>query len=224
MMAVEKLFVKEGIKGSEIQEYLASRFDRADYSHAEIQRTPLGTRIIVFAHKPGLVIGRSGRKLQEITEEIKERFGLENPLVDVREVEQPFLDANIVARRIAKSLERGINYKKVANFYLDKVMEAKAVGVQIQIGGKLGGEKARFQKFKKGFIAHSGDYSETLVDRGMAQAMLKPGIVGVQVKIMLYQPEEYEVKEKEYKEEKEIEKKEEKVGDSKNQADKADEA
>jgi small subunit ribosomal protein S3 len=69
-------------------------------------------------------------------------------------------------------------------------MEAGAIGIQIRIGGKLGGEKARFQKFKEGYIKHSGYYSETLVDKGYARAMLKPGIVGIQVKILKEVPKE----------------------------------
>jgi len=202
-MAVEKMFVKEGIKESEVEEYLANKFDKAGYSHTEIQRTPLGTRIVVFAHKPGLVIGRSGRRINEITDEIKQKFGFENPLVDVKEVDQPLLDANIVARKIAHALERGINFKKVANYYIEKVMEAGAIGVQIKTGGKLAGsERSRFQKFKKGFVAFSGDYAETLVDKGYATGLIKPGIVGIQVKIMKESPKEYILK-------KEIEEKEE---------------
>jgi small subunit ribosomal protein S3 len=216
MMAIEKIFVKEGIKESEVEDYLAKKFEKAGYSHTEIQRTPLGTRIIIYAHKPGLVVGRSGRKINEITEEIRKKFGFENPLVDVREVENPFLDAHIVAKRIANALERGINYKKVANYYLDKVMEAGAVGIQIKIGGKIAGkERSRFQKFKKGFVAFSGDYAEVFVETGYAQAEIKPGIVGVQVKIMKEMPKEFvfekEIGEKEFILEKEKNEKEEKV-------------
>jgi small subunit ribosomal protein S3 len=215
MMAVEKIFIKEGVKESEVEEYLAKKFDKAGYSHTEIQRTPLGTRIIVYAHKPGLVIGRSGKRITDITEEIKQKFGFENPLIDVREVEQPFTDANIVAKRIARSIEDGINFKKVANYYMDMVMQAGAIGVSIKIGGKIAGtERSRFQKFKKGFIAHSGDYAETLVDKGYAQANIKPGIVGIQVKIMKQLPKE--VEEKEFKVEKEIEK-QEKSGETEEQ-------
>jgi small subunit ribosomal protein S3 len=215
-MAIEKLFVKEGIKESEVEEYLRKKFDRAGYSRTIIERTPLGTRIIVFAHRPGLVIGRSGRRINELTEEIKEKFGFENPLIDVKEVEQPMLDAMIVAKKIAKALERGINFKKVCNFYLEKVMEAGAIGVAIRVAGKLAGsERSRFQKFRSGFVAYSGEYAEKLVDKGYAQAMLKPGIVGVQVKIMKESPKEFIL-------EKEIEKKEESVGSIEDKGDKGD--
>ncbi len=189
-MAVEKYFIKEGIKESQIEEFLKEKFDRAGYSHVEIQRTPLGTRIIVYAEKPGLVIGKSGKKIEDITSEIKSKFDLENPMLDVREVENPFLDAQIVANKIAKGIERGGFYKKLANFYMEKVMEAGAIGVEMRIAGKLGGERGRFQTFKEGYIKHSGHYADTLVQTGYATAILKLGMVGVKVKILTQIPED----------------------------------
>ncbi len=193
-MAVIKHFVKEGIKEAQIEEFLRKRFDRAGYSHIEIQRTPLGTRIIVHANRPGLVIGKSGSRIKEITEEVQRKFKLENPMVDVKEIENPFLDAQVVANRIVKSLERGGFYKKIANYYLDEIMKAGAVGVQIRVGGKLGGERGRFQKFKKGYIKHSGYYGDEIVDKGAATATVKLGIVGVQVKILKETTEDMMVK------------------------------
>jgi len=194
-MAIEKVFVKEGIRESQLEEYLKDMFDRAGYSHTETQRTPMGTRIIVFAHRPGLIIGKSGRRIQELTDDIKVRFGLENPLIDVKEVEYPLLDPNIVAKRIAKALEKGIQFKKVCNFYLDEVMGAGAIGVTIRVAGKLAGaERSRFAKFRKGFVAHSGDYAEKLVRKGYTRAMLKPGLVGIQVRIMMELPSEIRIK------------------------------
>ncbi len=210
-MTIEKLFIKENIKEADVENFLKKKFEKAGYSRAEIQRTPLGTRIIIYVHKPGLVIGKSGKKIALLADEIREKFGFENPLIDVKEVENPFLDAQIVAWRIARAIERGINFKKVANYYLDKVMDAGAIGVQIRIAGKLAGsERSRFQKFKAGFIVHSGDYAEKFVDMGYAQANIKPGIVGIQVKIMKGVP-------KEFKFEKRIEKKGEAISPEKNE-------
>jgi len=193
-MAVEKYFVNESIKEAIIEEFMKERFDRAGYSHTIIQRTPLGTRIIVFVSRPGLVIGRSGRKIKEITEEIKEKFELENPMLDVKDVEDQFLDAQLIADRIAKTLERGIFYKRIANRYLGDIMKAGAVGVEIRISGKLGGERGRMQKFKDGYIKHAGYYADNLVDKGLAVANLKQGIVGVQVRILKSVPEDLSLK------------------------------
>ena len=191
---IEKIFVKKAINRSEIEEYLEKKFERAGYSRSEIQRTPLGTRIIVYVHRPAIVIGRSGRKLQEITKEIAEKFNLENPMIDVREIENPFLDARIVAKRIAKAIERGINYKKVCNYYLGKIMEAGAIGVKIIVSGKIiGKERSSFKKFKDGFIVHSGHYFDVLVDKAKAQALVKVGVIGIEVRIMKEMPKELEI-------------------------------
>jgi len=189
-MAVIKHFVKEGVREAQIEEFLREKFERAGYSHIEIQRTPLGTRIIVYASRPGLVIGKSGARIKELTEDVQKKFKLENPMVDVVEVGNPFLDAQVVANRIARSLERGAFYKKVANYYLNEIMRAGAVGVQIRVGGKLGGQRGRFQKFKEGHIKHSGYYGDEIVDKGKATATLKLGVVGVQVKILKESPED----------------------------------
>jgi small subunit ribosomal protein S3 len=200
---IEKIFVKAGIMNVDLENFLRKKVEKAGYSHSEIERTPLGTRIIIYVHKPGLIIGKSGKKIEELAEEIKEKFKIENPMIDVKEVENPMLDANIVAYRVAKAIEKGIHYKKVCNYYLDQVMKAGAIGVSITVAGKLAGkERSRFQKFRAGFVAHSGEYSERFVERGQAQAMIKPGIVGVEVRIMKKPVEEFRVKEGEKSESK----------------------
>jgi len=117
-MVIERVFVQEGIKRSNVENFLAKKFEKAGYSHTEISRTPLGTRILIYANKPGLIVGRSGKRIFELTEEIKEKFGFENPLLDVKEVENPLLDAKIVSGRVARALVKGTNFKKVANYYL----------------------------------------------------------------------------------------------------------
>jgi len=189
-MTIESYFIKEGIKQVQIENYLSKKFDKSGYSHIEIQQTPLGTRIIVFVSKPGLVIGRSGKIIKEITEDIKEKFGIENPMLDVKEVENQFLNAQIVASRIVKTVERGSFYKKVVNFYLNEIMKSGAVGVQINISGKIGGERGRLQKFKLGYVKHAGYYADNILDRGYAKAVVKLGMIGVKVGIMKDMPED----------------------------------
>lgn len=195
-MAIEKQFVKEGIKKAEIEEFLAEEFARAGYSHCDIFRTPMSTRIVVFASKPGMVIGRGGKNVDAITEIIKQKFSLENPQLDVREVENPELDAQIIARQITSALERGLNYTRVANITVQRVMEAGAAGILIRIAGKLGGSISRREKFSAGYLKHSGEPAEKLVRKGYAVANTKPGIIGVQVKILPELPKELEIAKK----------------------------
>ncbi len=196
-MAIEKQFVKEGIKKADIEEFLAQEFARAGYSHCDIFRTPMSTRIVVYASRPGMVIGRGGKNIDSITEMIRQKFSIENPQLDVREVENPDLDAQIVARHIVSALERGLNYTKVANITLQRVMEAGAAGIFVRVSGKLGGNMSRTEKYSAGYLKHSGEPAETLVKRGYAVANLKPGIVGVQVKILPELPKELEILKKE---------------------------
>ncbi len=180
----ERKFVEEGIKKSELEEFLLEQFAGAGYSHSVIQNTPLSVRITVYAKKPGMVIGRSGKNIDEITEKIRKKFGIENPQLDVQEVENPNLDANIVARHIASSIERGLNYKRVANIMLQRIMESGAAGAAIRVSGKLGGAMGRTEKFSAGYLKFAGEYTETLVRKAYAVAHVKLGTIGIQVVIL----------------------------------------
>ena len=120
-MALEKKFVKESIRNLDVEEFLSKEFERAEYSHCDIQRTPLSIRITVFANKPGLIIGRGGKNIEHITNVLKERFGFENPQLDVQEVREPDLDPFIISRWIASSIERGVNYKRIVNIAISRI-------------------------------------------------------------------------------------------------------
>ncbi|MFH1473701.1 MAG: 30S ribosomal protein S3 [Candidatus Aenigmatarchaeota archaeon] len=203
-MALEKRFVKQGIRDRDVEEFLAKEFDRAGYSHSLIQRTPLSIRITIFASKPGLIIGRGGKNIEMMTRVLKERFGFENPQMDVQEVENSNVDSQIIAKWMASAIERGLKYKRVANIALERVMSSGAAGVRIRIAGKIGGEKGRTEKFSSGYLKYSGEPSESMVDTAYSQANLKLGMVGIQVRIMKERPRELVVPEK-FEEEKPVE-------------------
>jgi small subunit ribosomal protein S3 len=200
-MALEKRFVKQGIRDKDVEEFLSSEFARAGYSHAMIQRTPLSIRITVFASKPGLIIGRGGKNIEIMTNVLKEKFGFENPQLDVQEIENSDLDSNIIAKWMASAIERGLNYKRVSNIAIERVMGAGAAGVALRVSGKIGGDMGRTEKFSAGYLKYSGEPSESMVDTAYAQANLKLGVVGIQVRIMKEMPKELEIKDKIKKEE-----------------------
>lgn len=195
-MAMERKFIQEGIRNRNVEEFLAKEFAKAGYSHCEIQRTPLSVRITVYAQKPGLVIGRGGKNIEAMTKILKEKFGFENPQLEVQEVENPDLDPHIIARWIASGIERGINYKRIANIALERVMSAGAAGVAIRISGKLGSDIARTEKFSAGYLKYTGEPAEKLVKTAYAQANVKLGVIGIQVRIMVETPKEIELEEK----------------------------
>jgi small subunit ribosomal protein S3 len=164
----------------------------------EIRKTPIGTRITIFAEKPGFVIGRKGRMVKELTETIASEYGIENPQIEVKQIENPDLDPEVVAQKIASSLERGMHFRRVAHSAVRRVMGAGAKGVVVIISGKLTGERSRTEKFMDGYMKHCGEPSEVLVKKAHKLAKLKLGIIGVTVKIMppdIILPDEIVIKE-----------------------------
>lgn len=172
-----------------MEEFLENSFERAGYSHSEIRRTPVRTRIVIYADKPGLVIGRGGSKIKEVTKKLKEEFDLENPQLDVKEIDKPELNANIVSEEIANALEKGVNHRKIGHIMLRRIMESGAVGAEIRISGKLGSSRGRTDKFVDGYLKHCGNSAKELVNRSQRKAITTLGSIGIKVKIMEEFPE-----------------------------------
>ena len=184
MSPLAKHFIEQGIKLMQINEYLRSELVRAGFAGVEIQKTPLGVRITLKTSRPGLVIGKGGKRIQEITDTLQERYGLEMPQIEVEEVANPDLDSQIMAERLAYSLDRGRHYRRAGYYILRKVMDAGARGVEIRISGKVTSQRARCQIFRAGTMTKSGQPAEEGVDKGVAQCIQKSGVLGIIVKIM----------------------------------------
>ncbi len=183
-MPAKTHFVQTGLKHTEIDAFLAKELSKAGYSGVDIQKTPLGARVIIYAERPGIVIGRSGKNIKDLTTILEEKFGLENPQIEVSELEVPELKARVVANLLVQRLERGDHFRRAAYAIMRRVMAAGAKGVEIKISGKLSSERAKYQKFRDGVVCKAGEPAMRYVDYAALQAYLKPGIMGVQVKIM----------------------------------------
>ena len=181
---LKRYFINQGLKEVEIEKFIRENFPLGDYSRTELQRTPLGIKIVIYTNKPGRIIGKGGKNINEMTEAIKKKFGLENPQLDVKPIENPDLDAKIVAKQIASALERGYNHKKIGNMALKRIMDAGAIGAMIKISGRITTGKAMTSKFIAGYLKHCGQPAKELVDIGFEEANTKPGKIGVTVKIM----------------------------------------
>lgn len=177
-------FIKQGIKEAEIEKFIRTNFPMGDYSKIELQRTPLGIKIIVHTNKPGKIIGRGGKNINDITDAIKKNFSLENPQLDVKAIKNPNLDAKIVAKQISSALERGYNYKKIGNLTVKRIMNSGAIGTEIIISGRISGSKGLRGRFTEGYLKHCGHPAKELVDYGFEEANTRPGKIGVKVKIM----------------------------------------
>lgn len=215
-MSVVKHFVSEAVKKTEIDEFLRKEFEKAGYGGVDITKTPLGTHIVVYAMRPGLIIGRGGETIKELAILLEQKFDLPNPQISVAELEVPELNAYVISSRIASALKRGVHFRRAGFWALQQVMEAGALGAEIIISGKLRTERARFEKFREGYLPKSGDPALKYLRKAEIHVQLKPGITGVKVRIIPPEakfPDQLQMPEKiiEVREEieKEVEKKQE---------------
>ncbi len=181
---MEKSFVTEGLKRTKIDEYLEKELERAGYGGMDIHVTPLGTMVVVYAERPGMVIGRGGKTVRQITQNLKTKFDLDNPQVEVKEVDVPELNARIMAAKIANMLQRGMHFRRVAYSTIRRIMGAGAQGVEVTISGKIRGSRSAVAKFVEGYIKKCGEPADRFVEEGFAIAPLKPGVLGIVVRIM----------------------------------------
>jgi len=183
-LPIHKYFVKENARRAEIDEYLSQDLKRAGYSKVEMTKTPLGTRIVIYAAKPGLVIGRRGQSIRDLTKILEEQFGIENPQISVATLEAPELDAKVVASQIAMALQRGIHFRRAAYWALQRTTEAGALGVEIAIRGKLTTDRARYEKYRSGYLPMVGEAISKLLRSATVDTQLKQGLFGITVKLM----------------------------------------
>ncbi|KTG27983.1 30S ribosomal protein S3, partial [Haloferax profundi] len=164
----------------------------------DVAKTPMGTQIVLKAEKPGMVIGKGGKNIRKVTRELEERFNLDDPQIDVQEVDEPDLNARIVADRLANALERGWYFRKAGHTTIDRIMDAGALGAEIVLSGKVTGARSRVEKFNRGYIKHNGEPAQEIVDEGQGVAVMKLGTIGVTVKIIppgARLPDDFEVEE-----------------------------
>ena len=175
-------FKKEEFK---VRESIKADIGKGKVSKVKIEYTPVGEKIIVSTHKPGLIIGRQGSKIEELTQMLRKGFTLENPHIEIDEVKQVEFDAQLIADDIALGLERfgPMKFKVLAYKALQRIMKAGALGCEIRLGGKLPSSRAKSWRFAQGYLKKTGD-SAKVVNRAQSRAETKPGTVGIKVSIL----------------------------------------
>jgi len=183
---IERKFVADNIKEFQVKEFIKKNVGRVGLSDVKLQKTPLGEKIIIAASRPGLVVGRGGANITKMTKNLKKEFKLENPQIEIEEIKDIGLDANIIAELIAGSLERygSGRFKGVGHKAMSDVISAGALGVEILVSGKVPSSRAKRWRFYKGYLKKCGDISIVGVLKAYAVAKLKTGIIGIKVSIM----------------------------------------
>ncbi|HIG99366.1 MAG TPA: 30S ribosomal protein S3 [Thermoplasmata archaeon] len=184
-MANERKFIRENAKRSLIKKFLVKEIEGAGFGGMSIQRTPIGTRVNILVERPGMVIGKSGSKIKELTDSIRTKFNVDNPQIEIQEAgSNASLNAQIMAEKLAEALERGWHFRRAGHSTVRRIMQSGAKGCQVILAGKLTGERHRTEKFTEGHVKYCGETAKEVMDIGLATAKLKPGVLGVKVRIM----------------------------------------
>ncbi len=181
----ERKFIRLKKEEFGIKEYIKRDLGKGKISNLDIEYTPLGEKIIISTSRPGLVIGRKGEKINELTSVLKNRFKLENPHIEINEIKNPLFDSQLVADEIALALERmgNLKFKVIAYRKLQEIMNAGALGCEMRITGKVPSERAKSWRFAEGYLKKAGEPSKE-IDRAQSTALTKTGIIGIKVAIM----------------------------------------
>lgn len=182
---IEKKFIHMKKDEFAAKEFIMEQLGKGKISSVILERTPVGEKVTVRTSKPGLVIGRKGEKIAELTNFLKDHFKMENPHIEISEINNPYLDARTVADETALSLERfgSIRFKIIAYKMLERIKDAGALGAEIRLSGKLPGERAKSWRFAFGYLKKTGDVAR-VVDRVETAAQTVPGVIGVKIAIM----------------------------------------
>jgi small subunit ribosomal protein S3 len=194
-MSAVKNVMKNNYRNMELNEYLAESLKDAGFGGVDVQKTPIGTRLTLYVTRPGLVIGRKGTGIKDLTARLEQNFGLTNPQISVLEVPVPELNPKIMSNRIAQLIERGTAFRRASLWTINTIMNSGALGVEVSVAGKLRSERAHFEKHSAGIIPKSGDVAEKVVKVGVSHVLTKMGLMGIQLRIALKNevPQEFEL-------------------------------
>ena len=184
-MSAVKNVIKDNYNMMLLKDYLREAIKDAGFSHAEISKTPVGTRVALHVTRPGIVIGRKGTGIRALTEKLATDFGLKNPQISVNEIEKPELAPSVMCNRMASHLERGTAFRRATMWTLKQIMEGGAMGVQITISGKLRGDRSAFEKHTQGILPRAGHHAELVVSEDIAHVKTAMGLIGIRIRIAM---------------------------------------
>ena len=176
--------IKRNVDRQLVREFLLKETERAGFGGLTFNRTPEGTKVTLQAEQVGRVIGRRGKVIHDLQRRLQEDFDLDNPQLEVEEIEESRTNAQVMASRLASSLERGWFFRRAGHSTVQNIMDAGARGCIVILSGKITGARHRVEKFQKGHIKYCGETALELMDVGFSTAVKKLGTIGCTVRIM----------------------------------------
>ncbi len=182
-MSAVKNVIKDNYNMMLLKDYLRAKIKDAGFANAEVSKTPTGTRVVLHVTRPGIVIGRKGTGIKELTEKLESDFGLKNPQIAVEEITKPELSPEVMCNRMASHLERGTAFRRATMWTIQQIMEGGAMGVEITISGKLRGDRSAFEKHRQGILPRAGHHADVIVSEDIAHVETAMGLIGVRIRI-----------------------------------------
>ena len=174
-----KHFSDKLIEDEKIRAYLHARIPRGGISKIVIERTLKKITITIHTSRPGIVIGKGGKEVDKLREEIK-KITNKDVQINIFEIKRPELDATLVGQQIAQQLEGRVSFRRAMKSSLASTMRAGAEGCKIMCSGRLGGaEMARTEQYKNGRIPLQTLRAD--IDYAMVEAHTIYGVIGVKV-------------------------------------------
>ena len=182
-MSSVKNVIKDNYNAMLINDFLRQKIKDSGFSNVEISKNPTGTRVTLYVTRPGIVIGRKGTGIKELTELLEKKFGLKNPQVAVEEIQKPELSPNVMCNRMASHLERGTAFRRATMWTMQQIMENGAMGTQITISGKLRGDRSAFEKHSAGILPRAGHHADVIVSEDIVHVETAMGLIGIRIRI-----------------------------------------
>ena len=177
--ADDKNFSDYLVEDYKIRKFVKNKLFVSGISKIEIERTAKFVRVNVYTAKPGLVIGKGGNLAEELKKQLSKMIGKDVNL-NIVEVKNIDLDAQLVAENICNQLERRISFRRAMKQAMQKTMKAGALGIKTAVSGRLGGaDMARTEFYKEGTIPLQTIRAD--IDYGFYEANTTYGKIGVKV-------------------------------------------
>jgi len=182
-MTQVKNVIKDNYNMMLLNDFLREKIKDAGFDSVEISKTPTGTKIVLYVTRPGIVIGRKGSGIKDLTEKIQTDFGYKNPQISVEEILKPELSPSVMCNRMSAHIERGTAFRRATMWTMNQIMEAGALGVQITISGKLRGDRSAFEKHTQGVLPRAGNYAKNIVSEDIVHTKTPMGLIGIKIRI-----------------------------------------
>ncbi|KAK9456606.1 ribosomal protein S3 [Dipodascopsis uninucleata] len=179
--------VADGVFYAELNEFFTRELAEEGYAGVEVRSAPTRNEIIIRATHTQDVLGPNGRRIRELTSLIQKRFSIPDGgvIIYAEKVQQRGLCATAQAESLKYKLLNGLAVRRAGYGVLRYIMESGAKGAEVVVSGKLRAARAKSMKFTDGFMIHSGQPARDFIDTATRHVLLRQGVLGVKVKIML---------------------------------------